>query len=121
MINTMMTYFYFIPGSSTKTYGIEDEHVEGSGFAVRTKVKGLPSNKEADKIQANKKEESTSNHKEGSSILTNDVIASKPVKPKKGAGCVDKFKNCNIVVQSRLCKYAFYQTNCCRSCTLMLP
>lgn len=51
-------------------------------------------------------------------VLSNDVIVSKPVKPKKGGGCVDKFKNCNIVVQSRLCRYTFYQTNCCRSCQL---
>ena len=57
-----------------------------------------------------------------SSVQSNDVIANKPVKPVKGkAGCTDKFKNCNIVVQSRLCIYSFYQTNCCRSCTFTLP
>ena len=35
--------------------------------------------------------------------------------------CQDKFKNCGIVEQSDLCKYNFYQTNCCKSCTLNLP
>ena len=36
-----------------------------------------------------------------------------------GAGlarCEDRFKNCAVVVQSRLCRYAFYTANCCSSC-----
>ncbi|XP_023343110.1 thrombospondin type-1 domain-containing protein 4 [Eurytemora carolleeae] len=56
-----------------------------------------------------------------SAVLSNDVVSSKPVKPVKGAPCTDKFKNCNIVVKSRLCIYSYYQTNCCRSCTMILP
>jgi PLAC (protease and lacunin) domain len=55
-------------------------------------------------------------------VVSNDIMpTSKPSKLVKGPGCQDKFKNCNIVVQSRLCMYSFYQTNCCRSCSLTLP
>jgi len=73
-------------------------------------------------------------------LVSNDVLSQKPVKPSKvskvtsqvkatkngvsgssGGQCIDKFKNCNIVVQSRLCIYSFYQVNCCTSCTLTLP
>jgi hypothetical protein len=31
--------------------------------------------------------------------------------------CKDKFYNCNVVVQARLCVYTYYKTACCASCT----
>ena len=56
-----------------------------------------------------------------SDITSNEVVPEKHKKAPKegGVACKDKFKNCNVVVQSRLCKYSFYQTNCCRSCVLL--
>ncbi|XP_073474934.1 thrombospondin type-1 domain-containing protein 4 isoform X1 [Aquarana catesbeiana] len=30
--------------------------------------------------------------------------------------CKDKYYNCNVVVQARLCVYAYYKTACCASC-----
>eukprot|EP00091_Calanus_sinicus_P017053 TRINITY_DN36802_c0_g1_i1.p1 TRINITY_DN36802_c0_g1~~TRINITY_DN36802_c0_g1_i1.p1 ORF type:complete len:116 (-),score=23.99 TRINITY_DN36802_c0_g1_i1:47-394(-) len=53
------------------------------------------------------------------SISSNEIVPEKHWKMVKGDGCKDKFKNCNVVVRSRLCKYSFYQTNCCRSCMLL--
>jgi hypothetical protein len=53
------------------------------------------------------------------SISSNEIVPEKHWKMVKSDGCKDKFKNCNMVVQSRLCKYSFYQTNCCRSCMLI--
>lgn len=32
-------------------------------------------------------------------------------------GCVDRYPNCVVVVQTRLCRYPYYQRNCCRSCS----
>ncbi|XP_013787279.1 thrombospondin type-1 domain-containing protein 4-like, partial [Limulus polyphemus] len=32
------------------------------------------------------------------------------------SGCVDQFKNCDLVVQSRLCRYSYYRQICCNSC-----
>ncbi|XP_066937225.1 ADAMTS-like protein 4 [Macrobrachium rosenbergii] len=34
------------------------------------------------------------------------------------AGCVDRFKNCVLVQQARLCRYSYYRTVCCASCYL---
>ncbi|KAK8744522.1 hypothetical protein OTU49_000851 [Cherax quadricarinatus] len=31
-------------------------------------------------------------------------------------GCVDRFKNCVLVQQARLCRYSYYRTVCCASC-----
>lgn len=31
--------------------------------------------------------------------------------------CKDKYYNCNVVVQARLCVYTYYKTACCASCT----
>ncbi|XP_029945301.1 thrombospondin type-1 domain-containing protein 4 [Salarias fasciatus] len=31
--------------------------------------------------------------------------------------CKDKYFNCNVVVQARLCVYEYYQTTCCASCS----
>ncbi|KAF4514264.1 UNVERIFIED_CONTAM: hypothetical protein B566_EDAN018667 [Ephemera danica] len=33
-----------------------------------------------------------------------------------GPDCVDKFPNCNLVVQARLCKYKYYRNACCVAC-----
>lgn len=30
--------------------------------------------------------------------------------------CKDKYYNCNVVVQARLCVYTYYKTACCASC-----
>lgn len=35
---------------------------------------------------------------------------------KHDSGCVDKFRNCNLVVQARLCSYTYYRNICCDSC-----
>lgn len=34
-----------------------------------------------------------------------------------GEGCTDKFKNCHLVVQARLCKLKYYLVSCCASCS----
>lgn len=34
-----------------------------------------------------------------------------------GEGCADKFKNCHLVVQARLCKLKYYVLSCCASCS----
>lgn len=31
--------------------------------------------------------------------------------------CKDRYYNCNVVVQARLCVYNYYKTACCVSCT----
>ena len=31
--------------------------------------------------------------------------------------CRDRFRNCRVVVQARLCRYAYYRGVCCFSCT----
>lgn len=31
--------------------------------------------------------------------------------------CKDRYYNCNVVVQARLCVYNYYKTACCASCT----
>ena len=48
--------------------------------------------------------------------LSNEIVPEKYLKKSVEDRCEDKFKNCNVVVQSRLCRYSFYQSNCCRSC-----
>ncbi|XP_075216571.1 thrombospondin type 1 domain containing lonely heart isoform X2 [Lycorma delicatula] len=30
--------------------------------------------------------------------------------------CTDKFHNCHLVVQARLCKYKYYRNSCCQAC-----
>ncbi|XP_012867367.1 PREDICTED: thrombospondin type-1 domain-containing protein 4 [Dipodomys ordii] len=37
--------------------------------------------------------------------------------PEVDASCQDKYFNCNVVVQARLCIYQYYQGACCASCT----
>lgn len=34
-----------------------------------------------------------------------------------GEACADKFKNCHLVVQARLCKLKYYLVSCCASCS----
>ena len=53
------------------------------------------------------------------SISSNEILPEKHWKMAKDEVCKDRFKNCNVVVQSRLCKYSFSQTNCCRSCLML--
>ncbi|XP_063305191.1 thrombospondin type-1 domain-containing protein 4 isoform X1 [Pelobates fuscus] len=36
--------------------------------------------------------------------------------PEIDENCKDKYYNCNVVVQARLCVYAYYKTACCVSC-----
>ncbi|XP_053317842.1 thrombospondin type-1 domain-containing protein 4 isoform X1 [Spea bombifrons] len=36
--------------------------------------------------------------------------------PEIDENCRDKYYNCNVVVQARLCVYAYYKTACCASC-----
>ncbi|XP_041442688.1 thrombospondin type-1 domain-containing protein 4 isoform X1 [Xenopus laevis] len=36
--------------------------------------------------------------------------------PEIDENCKDKYYNCNVVVQARLCVYAYYKTACCASC-----
>uniref|UniRef100_A0A1B6DFF5 PLAC domain-containing protein n=1 Tax=Clastoptera arizonana TaxID=38151 RepID=A0A1B6DFF5_9HEMI len=33
------------------------------------------------------------------------------------SGCSDKYHNCRMVVQARLCKYKYYSSSCCQACT----
>ncbi|XP_005987839.2 thrombospondin type-1 domain-containing protein 4 [Latimeria chalumnae] len=37
--------------------------------------------------------------------------------PQIDENCKDKYYNCNVVVQARLCVYNYYKTACCASCT----
>ncbi|KAL8197109.1 UNVERIFIED_CONTAM: Thrombospondin type-1 domain-containing protein 4 [Gekko kuhli] len=36
--------------------------------------------------------------------------------PEIDENCKDKYYNCNVVVQARLCVYTYYKTACCASC-----
>merc|ERR1712080_448083 len=49
--------------------------------------------------------------------MSNEIVVGNQRKGRRGPSCWDKFKNCQVVVQSRLCRYSFYQTNCCQSCS----
>ncbi|MBN3307779.1 THSD4 protein, partial [Amia calva] len=40
-----------------------------------------------------------------------------PCVPEIDENCRDKYFNCNVVVQARLCVYNYYKTACCASCT----
>ncbi|KAJ7994938.1 hypothetical protein DPEC_G00254720 [Dallia pectoralis] len=40
-----------------------------------------------------------------------------PCVPHIDENCRDKYYNCNVVVQARLCVYDYYKTTCCASCT----
>ncbi|XP_043196145.1 thrombospondin type-1 domain-containing protein 4-like isoform X1 [Amphibalanus amphitrite] len=33
------------------------------------------------------------------------------------ADCVDRFNNCRLVQQARLCRYKYYKTHCCETCS----
>ncbi|XP_027427950.2 thrombospondin type-1 domain-containing protein 4 isoform X1 [Zalophus californianus] len=37
--------------------------------------------------------------------------------PEVDENCKDRYYNCNVVVQARLCVYNYYKTACCASCT----
>lgn len=38
-------------------------------------------------------------------------------RPSPSDKCADKYPNCDVVVQARLCRYPYYQRKCCRSCS----
>ncbi|KAG9338025.1 hypothetical protein JZ751_027188 [Albula glossodonta] len=40
-----------------------------------------------------------------------------PCTPQIDENCRDKYFNCNVVVQARLCVYNYYKTACCASCS----
>ncbi|KAM6979983.1 thrombospondin type-1 domain-containing protein 4 [Aplochiton taeniatus] len=40
-----------------------------------------------------------------------------PCVPHIDENCKDKYFNCNVVVQARLCVYDYYKTTCCASCS----
>ncbi|XP_067451535.1 thrombospondin type-1 domain-containing protein 4-like [Thunnus thynnus] len=40
-----------------------------------------------------------------------------PCVPQIDENCRDKYFNCNVVVQARLCVYDYYKTTCCASCS----
>ncbi|XP_076012058.1 thrombospondin type-1 domain-containing protein 4 [Genypterus blacodes] len=40
-----------------------------------------------------------------------------PCIPHTDENCRDKYFNCNVVVQARLCVYDYYKTTCCASCS----
>ncbi|KAM6943639.1 thrombospondin type-1 domain-containing protein 4 [Xenentodon cancila] len=40
-----------------------------------------------------------------------------PCIPHTDENCRDKYLNCNVVVQARLCVYDYYKTTCCASCS----
>uniref|UniRef100_A0A672ZIU0 PLAC domain-containing protein n=1 Tax=Sphaeramia orbicularis TaxID=375764 RepID=A0A672ZIU0_9TELE len=40
-----------------------------------------------------------------------------PCVPHIDENCRDKYYNCNVVVQARLCVYDYYKTTCCASCS----
>ncbi|XP_034041657.1 thrombospondin type-1 domain-containing protein 4 isoform X2 [Thalassophryne amazonica] len=42
-----------------------------------------------------------------------------PCIPQTDENCRDKYFNCNVVVQARLCVYDYYKTTCCASCSRM--
>ena len=33
------------------------------------------------------------------------------------ADCLDRFNNCRLVQQARLCRYKYYKTHCCETCS----
>ncbi|XP_051975340.1 thrombospondin type-1 domain-containing protein 4-like [Xyrauchen texanus] len=45
-----------------------------------------------------------------------ETCNNKPCLPQIDESCRDKYYNCNIVVQARLCMYDYYRTACCISC-----
>ncbi len=65
-------------------------------------------------VQGGGMEEAEENSKENSEDekdifnskeLSNEIFAQKDWKDSSWVDCRDKFKNCNVVVQSRLCRY----------------
>lgn len=47
---------------------------------------------------------------------TTSPCATQPCDKPVDAGCVDRFKNCILVQQARLCRSSYYRTLCCASC-----
>ncbi|XP_075431936.1 thrombospondin type-1 domain-containing protein 4 isoform X2 [Ascaphus truei] len=51
-------------------------------------------------------------------IKPDDTVSCNPQDciPEIDENCKDKYYNCNVVVQARLCVYTYYKTACCASC-----
>ncbi|KAG7473462.1 hypothetical protein MATL_G00096140 [Megalops atlanticus] len=45
-----------------------------------------------------------------------EACSPEPCVPEIDENCRDKYFNCNVVVQARLCVYNYYKTACCASC-----
>ncbi|KAJ8272288.1 hypothetical protein COCON_G00111470 [Conger conger] len=48
-----------------------------------------------------------------------EVCSPEPCTPQIDENCRDKYFNCNVVVQARLCVYNYYKAACCASCSRM--
>ncbi|XP_035666071.1 uncharacterized protein LOC118409281 [Branchiostoma floridae] len=54
--------------------------------------------------------------------FSNSAVISEPAERLYSAArnsddsCVDRFNNCNLVVQARMCHYGYYKKVCCASC-----
>ncbi|XP_048398911.2 thrombospondin type-1 domain-containing protein 4 isoform X2 [Stegostoma tigrinum] len=48
--------------------------------------------------------------------IDKEVCNTNPCIPEIDENCRDMYFNCNVVVQARLCVYAYYKTACCASC-----
>ncbi|KAM4602356.1 thrombospondin type-1 domain-containing protein 4 [Polymixia lowei] len=46
-----------------------------------------------------------------------EACSPEPCIPHIDENCRDKYFNCNVVVQARLCVYDYYKTTCCASCS----
>ncbi|MBN3275135.1 THSD4 protein, partial [Polyodon spathula] len=46
-----------------------------------------------------------------------ETCNTEPCAPEIDENCRDKYFNCNVVVQARLCVYNYYKAACCASCT----
>ena len=80
----------------------------------------LATNTEEREEEAEVKSPATSEVTEVNKVqLSNEIVVEKHLKAGKETECMDKFKNCQVVVQSRLCRYSFYQSNCCQSCSYL--
>ncbi|XP_072321443.1 thrombospondin type-1 domain-containing protein 4-like isoform X1 [Eucyclogobius newberryi] len=50
-------------------------------------------------------------------LVSREDCNPEPCIPHTDDNCRDKYFNCNVVVQARLCVYDYYKTTCCASCS----
>ena len=105
----------YLDGESGDDEDTEEEEEEVWKMATRTEAR---EEKEEEKSTA-PSEETKVKQIELNEELSNEIVVEKHLKPGKETECEDKFKNCQVVVQSRLCRYSFYQSNCCQSCSYL--